>query len=216
LRFEFELSAFLPDQLPRASLPEVVLVGRSNVGKSSLINALCGGPVAKVSSKPGKTGSLNFYRHLGSPPFRLVDTPGYGYAARSRGELVRWRELVHFYFGSDRPIALVLHVVDARHGFVEGDLSLVEWLSPWRHRRVVVFTKADKLSRSEMSERRRSLGIGFGHLMGGGAFWVSSVKGEGVEELWGFLIGEIKAFRSDGLAPFRGWGGMRSGEKGLS
>lgn len=216
MRFEFELSAFLPEQLPKASFPEVALVGRSNVGKSSLINALCGGTVAKVSSKPGKTGSLNFYRHLGSPPFRLVDTPGYGYAARSKDELMRWRELVHFYFGSDRPIALVLHVVDARHGFVEGDLSLVEWLSSWQHRRVVVFTKVDKLSRSELSERRRSLGLESVDLLGEGAFWVSSARGDGLGELWQFLSKELKGFKVGELAPFRGRGGMRRGKSGLS
>lgn len=145
---ELLCTAFNTAQLPPPSLPEVAFVGRSNVGKSTLINALLGRRIAKVSSKPGKTRSLNFYRVApagGAAPFCLVDLPGYGYADRSRGERREWWRFVNDYFSSERNIAFVVHLVDFRHGPLDNDRELTAWLDAMDMPRLIVFTKGDKL-----------------------------------------------------------------------
>jgi GTP-binding protein len=149
-------TAFNGKQLPPAGLPEVVLLGRSNVGKSTLINALLGRlnkKVAYVSSKPGKTRSANFFKitRSGSDEpenaFCLVDMPGYGYAARGKGERDNWWRLVNDYFRSDRDTSFAVHLIDFRHGPLKGDHELTEWLDALDLPRLVVFTKGDKVPR---------------------------------------------------------------------
>jgi GTP-binding protein len=144
---ELLCTAFNAAQLPAPQGPEVVFVGRSNVGKSTLINALLGRRIAKVSSKPGKTRSINFYEVRGDGGFFLVDLPGYGYAARGRDERQGWWRLVNEYFGMERDIAFVVHLVDFRHGPLANDRELVEWLNSMDMPRLVVFTKGDKIPR---------------------------------------------------------------------
>ncbi len=126
-------------------MAEVPFVGRSNVGKSTLINALLGRKIAKVSSKPGKTRSVNFYRVDAGGGFCLVDLPGYGYAQRSRDERRAWWKLVGDYFGMGRDISFVVHLVDFRHGALANDRELTAWLDGMDMPRLVVFTKADKV-----------------------------------------------------------------------
>src|SRR5699024_8784442 len=109
----FELAAGRKDQLPKADVPEIVFSGKSNVGKSSLINKLVNRKaLARVSATPGKTATINFYR---LPDCRLVDLPGYGYAKVSKGERDRWASLVEGYFAQKRNVALVIQLVDMRH-----------------------------------------------------------------------------------------------------
>ena len=140
-------TVFTVDQLPGYPLPEVVFAGRSNVGKSSLINRLVGQKAAYVGATPGKTRSINFYVVDATVPFTLVDLPGYGYAVAGKAEKEKWAKLVRRYFDS-RPLPpLVLHLVDFRHGFLERDLELSEWLSGMRVAELPVFTKIDKISR---------------------------------------------------------------------
>ena len=140
-------TVFTVDQLPGFTLPEVVFAGRSNVGKSSLINRLVGQKAAYVGATPGKTRSINFYVVDATVPFTLVDLPGYGYAVAGKAEKEKWAKLVRRYFDS-RPLPpLVLHLVDFRHGFLERDLELSEWLSGMRVAELPVFTKIDKISR---------------------------------------------------------------------
>jgi GTP-binding protein len=117
------------------------------VGKSTLINALLAKKLAKVSSKPGKTRSINFYEVSSGGGFFLVDLPGYGYAARSKGERESWWRLVNEYFSSERDIAFVVHLVDFRHGPLANDDELTAWLDGMDMPRLVVFTKGDKISR---------------------------------------------------------------------
>lgn len=141
-------TAFNKGQLPDPSFPEVAFVGRSNVGKSTLINALLGRRLAKVSSKPGKTRSLNFYKVTpgkDAAPFCLVDLPGYGYAERSRDERRDWWRFVNDYFSMERNIVFVAHLVDFRHGPLENDDELTAWLDAMDMPRLVVFTKGDKI-----------------------------------------------------------------------
>jgi GTP-binding protein len=148
-RHDVVCTAWNREQFPAAELPEVVFVGRSNVGKSTLINVLLGRTrkkVAYVSSKPGKTRSVNFYRVLaGEAGFCLVDMPGYGYAGVSADERNHWWSLIRGFFSDDRPVAFVIHLVDFRHGFLGGDRELTNWLDGMDMPRLVVFTKGDKV-----------------------------------------------------------------------
>ena len=163
---EFELAAGRKDQLPKCTAPEIVFSGKSNVGKSSLINKLVNRKaLARVSATPGKTATINFYR---LPECRLVDLPGYGYAKVSKGERDRWASLVEGYFAQDRNVALVIQLGDMRH-------------KPGRPF-VVVCTKSDKLNRGE-TEAQTAL---FNQLFQEqGIDWLpfSSVKGSGLEAL---------------------------------
>lgn len=159
---EIVCTAFNRQQLPPLKGREVVLVGRSNVGKSTLINALLGNKIAHVSSKAGKTRSINFYSVEDGGGFYLVDLPGYGFASRSGDERRGWWKLIDGYFSARRDaIAFVIHLVDFRHGFLANDLELTAWLDEQDLPRLIVFTKGDKIS----SGRKR--GTYVTHLKGG-------------------------------------------------
>lgn len=146
-RSELYCTAFTKDQIPAPENNEIVFVGRSNVGKSTLINSLLERNIAKVSSKPGKTRSINFYKvSVGDDDFTLVDIPGYGYAARGLDERRSWWRLIEDYFNSDRPISFVIHLMDFRHGPLANDNELTGWLDGMDMPRLVVFTKGDKIS----------------------------------------------------------------------
>ena len=144
---ELYCTAFTKQQIPEPRNSEIVFVGRSNVGKSTLINSLLERKIAKVSSKPGKTRSINFYSVMtGDEDFTLVDIPGYGYAARGMDERRTWWRLIEDYFASDRPISFVIHLMDFRHGPLANDNELTAWLDQMDIPRLVVFTKGDKIS----------------------------------------------------------------------
>ena len=146
-----EATCFRPDQLIEESLPEIAIAGRSNVGKSSLINALLNTKLAKTGKTPGKTRSINFYRVDTSEgvSFRLVDLPGYGYAERSSSERNEWQRLITGYVQSRESLRLVMHLVDFRHGLMKNDRELQEWVRSAGKNIFVVFTKADKIARGK-------------------------------------------------------------------
>ncbi|MCX7829066.1 MAG: ribosome biogenesis GTP-binding protein YihA/YsxC [Thermanaerothrix sp.] len=173
--------AYRYDQIPPPSLPEVVMVGRSNVGKSSLINAMIGSRLAKVSKTPGKTRSINFFHVHGDSPFVLVDLPGYGFASRSGDERDLWKKTIERYFSSLR-MSLVLQLVDFRHGFLENDRRMEGYLESLGLPVGVVFTKADKISGSKRkSTLDRYIRDGFRCQLG--PFLVSASTGFGLSEL---------------------------------
>ena len=151
---QFERAYATLTQLDNSDLPELCFSGRSNVGKSSLINKILGRKsIARVSSKPGKTITINFYK---VDNIRLVDLPGYGYAKVAYSEKERWAELMEGYFGSERNIKMVFQLIDMRHPATEFDISMLDFL---RHNEIpytVILTKADKLNKSE-SEKRLKL-----------------------------------------------------------
>lgn len=175
---EFIVSANQPEQFPADGLPEIAFLGRSNVGKSSLINALIGQKrLAFTSSTPGRTQTINFYRVEGRQYF--VDLPGYGYARVPYGMRDQWKELIEGYLRDRPPLRLSFLVIDARRGWMQKDLDLKDWLeSEGREYRVVV-TKMDKLNQAE---QQRAMG-GVKKLVQG-PMPFSALSGRGVREIW--------------------------------
>ena len=179
-KVEFELAAGRKDQLPRGELPEIVFSGKSNVGKSSLINKLVNRKaLARVSAPPGKTAPNNFYK---LPECPLVDLPGYGYARVSKSERDRWASLVEGYFAQDRNIALVIQLVDMRHKPTADDLQMVNFLLQTGRPFIVVCTKSDKLNRTE---NQQQTGLFDELFRSQGISWLtfSAVKGVGLEDV---------------------------------
>ena len=168
-------------QLPACTTPEVAFAGRSNVGKSSLLNKLLNRKsLARVSAKPGKTITINFYALDG---VRLTDLPGYGYAKVAQSEKKRWAEMMEGYFGSRRTIRLVVQLIDMRHPPTKDDLMMVDFLIQNEFPFVIVLTKKDMLSKKQQEERMAALmqEIPFADQIHMIPF--SAVKGDGVEQL---------------------------------
>jgi GTP-binding protein len=182
---EFVTSAAGAEGLPKEGLPEIAMVGRSNVGKSSLINALVRKKLARTSAAPGKTRLANFYRVVVEPrpPFYLVDLPGFGYARGGDKAREEFDALAAGYFGSrlnDPRFRGVFVLVDSRHPGLDSDRSTWNWLDSHGVVRHVVATKVDKLTQSE---RQRHLGE-FERLYSGPVTPVSAETGEGLDALW--------------------------------
>ena len=146
---EFEAAAGRADQLKRSELPEIVFSGKSNVGKSSLINKLVNRKaLARVSATPGKTATINFFR---LPDCRLVDLPGYGYAKVSQSEKQRWAKLMQGYFDGERRIALVVQILDMRHASTADDFEMINFLIEGDLPFLAVCTKCDKLNKTQFN-----------------------------------------------------------------
>jgi GTP-binding protein len=182
-------------------LPELPLVGRSNVGKSSLINALVRQKVARTSAAPGKTRLANFYRVApeAAPPFFLVDLPGYGYARGGEAAAREFERLAAAYFArrssqgdqgrkGDLPVILL---VDSRHPGLESDLHAWRWLESVEVPRAVVATKVDKLSRAERTRHLKELE----RLHASPVLGVSAQTGEGLNELWEQIATRLRPTR---------------------
>ena len=188
---KFEASCFKPEQLlpEDESIPEKSVAGRSNVGKSSLINALLNSRLAKTGQTPGKTRSINFYRIdiPDSKSFRLVDLPGYGYAQRSRDERNEWKRLVSSYMRKREALKLVLHLVDFRHGLLKNDKELQEWIRSNGKNMLVVFTKADKIARGKWKSMREDY-VRAGMYSFDMPLITSSEKREGIDSLGEFIV----------------------------
>ena len=139
------------EQLEQSDLPEICFSGRSNVGKSSLINKVLNRKsLARVSATPGKTVTINFYK---VDSIRLVDLPGYGYAKVPFAEKSRWSDLMEGYFNSNRDIRMVFQLIDMRHPATEFDLSMLDFLSQMNMPFSVILTKCDKLNKTEFKNR---------------------------------------------------------------
>lgn len=177
---EFEKAFGLSTQLPIADKPEITFAGRSNVGKSSLLNKLFNRKnLARVSSVPGKTVTVNFYNVDGH---RFVDLPGYGYAKIPKAEKQRFAELMEGYFQSGRDIRLVVQLIDMRHKPTADDMAMISFLKQFEIPFAVVLTKSDKLKKKEYASQKELII----NELGNPDYPVipfSSVTGEGVEEI---------------------------------
>ena len=152
---EFERAFGISGQLPPSELPEIAFAGRSNVGKSSLLNKLFNRKsLARVSSVPGKTITINFYDVDG---YKFVDLPGYGYAKLSKSERDRFGELMEGYFQSGRNIKLVVQLVDMRHKPSQDDYGMIDFMQQMDIPFIVVCTKADKLKVKEFKRREKEI-----------------------------------------------------------
>jgi len=189
MKFEdafFEFAAGRLDQLPESTVPEIVFSGRSNVGKSTLINKLLNRKsLARVSATPGKTGTINFYN---LKECRLVDLPGYGYAKVSQSEKLRWAELVEGYLNARRNVKLVIQIVDMRHSPTIDDLHMIDFLLNSDFNFLVAATKSDKLNKTERIKQLEVLDETFSEVDDMKLIPFSAVNGEGVEEIKNMII----------------------------
>jgi len=178
LKAEFVVSSGRPETFPRDRLPEVAFLGRSNVGKSSLINALTGQrKLAFTSNTPGRTQTINFYRIDGNSYF--VDLPGYGYARVPTQFTNAWKVLIEEYLENRETLKLSCLVLDTRRGWMEKDLDLKRWLDHHGRPYLVIATKVDKLNQSELERGLRAI-----RKEGAEPLPFSAVTGRGVREIW--------------------------------
>jgi GTP-binding protein len=185
----FVISAAEAKQFPPENLPEIAVVGRSNVGKSSLINALTGQDgLARTSRTPGRTRLVNWFEIDGK--FHLVDLPGYGYAEVSREMRESWRPLIESYLSERKTLAGVLLLVDVRRGVQDEELDFVPWLEARETPIVVALTKADKLAKNkrmlEVTKAKKTLGLKRDPIA------VSAQSGDGVDALWRAVAALVK------------------------
>ena len=177
----FEMAAGISSQLPKSTLPEVAFSGRSNVGKSSLINRLVNRKaLARTSATPGKTATINFYR---LDTMRMVDLPGYGYAKVSDSERRRWSELIEGYFDDDRDLRLVLQLWDIRHDPSKDDYQMLEYMVERGIPFVIVLTKSDKLNKTERAKRLAAFDEILADLEGVMVIPFSATNGEGADQI---------------------------------
>jgi GTP-binding protein len=177
---EFLKSAFTEDDWPKDSQPEVAFLGRSNVGKSSLINSLLSvRGLARTSSTPGRTQSLNFFSV--NDKFKLVDFPGFGYARVPKNIKSTWGEMATAYLAKRRQLVLSIHIVDSRHEPTKQDLQLHEWLEQSDKPQLIVATKSDKLSHNELKKNLQHIA----RVLDNDSVMAYSAKsGRGRNELW--------------------------------
>jgi GTP-binding protein len=191
---EFLKSAFQEADWPRERLPEIAFLGRSNVGKSSLINSLLKVQgLARTSSTPGRTQSLNFF--LIDNRFRFVDLPGYGYARVPRIIKSTWGEMATSYLAKRASLVLSIHIVDSRHEPTKLDLQLHEWLDCQSQPRLIVATKSDKLSNNEL---RSSIARTQRAFKEDTVVAYSAKTGRGRDEVWRQIEAGLRNFQKPG------------------
>jgi GTP-binding protein len=185
---EFVTSAVTPAQYPADVGPEVAFVGRSNVGKSSLINTLLNRRgLAKTSSTPGKTRTINFFRINGKLGF--VDLPGYGFAQVSRAERATWGPMVEQFFVTRQRLEGVIHLIDVRHAPTAEDQRTRAWLLQWQRPLLLAATKVDKIGRPQRPSHLKQIAEVL-HLDAEAAMIVFSAQtGEGREKIWEWIAG---------------------------
>lgn len=180
---KYELTAVRPDQYPTLHLPEIALVGRSNVGKSSIINTLLNRKnLARVAAEPGKTRQINFYNIDGTLFF--ADLPGYGYARVSKTEKDSWAEMIETYLNSRKQLQLIIMLVDIRHTPSNDDQTMFDWLANQDRSRLVVATKLDKITRGQVQKQLQDIRSTLVMNPGETLIPFSAVTGQGRDEIW--------------------------------
>lgn len=187
---ELEAVAVAESQYPKSETPEIAFAGRSNVGKSSMINKLVNRKaLARTSSTPGKTRTINFYNI--NDELRLVDLPGYGYAKVSKEEKKKWGDMIENYLHNREQLRLVVLVVDLRHEPTANDKMMLEWIKANGQRFAVIATKSDKLTKNELNKNipmaKKALQLETDDIF----IPFSSESGEGKDKILALLEGEI-------------------------
>ena len=180
---EFAGAAVQPGAYPKLAHPEIAFAGRSNVGKSSLINRLLDRQIARISATPGRTRQLNFF--VVNSNLTFVDLPGYGYAQVSKQERGQWQKLVEDYLTHSSNLRGIVIIVDIRRGPEEEEEALCDFLSYHQRPFLVVATKCDKLKRGQLEQQRKTLAA---RLDARPLFLFSAQDGSGKEELWQALL----------------------------
>ena len=187
---EFVTSVMHLKQLPEETLPEIALAGRSNVGKSSLINRMLSRKaIAKTSATPGKTQMLNYYRI--NEQLYFVDFPGYGYAKVSKTQRQHWGGIIEKYLLERQPLKLVLQLIDVRHPPTKDDIGMFDWLMHYDIPVCIVVTKADKIPRSKLQQHQKIIREALGMPKAMPMVLFSSETGQGREQLWEVINGTI-------------------------
>lgn len=185
-KIDFTAAYGTSKQLPASGMPEIVFSGRSNVGKSSLINKVFNRKsLARVSSMPGKTITVNFFKGDG---VYFVDLPGYGYAKREFNEKKRWADLMEGYFQGGRNISLVIQLIDMRHAPSQDDMVMLNFLKESGIPFIIALTKCDKLNKTETEKRREELKEELAEYSEIQRIEFSAIKGTGVDEIKAAII----------------------------
>lgn len=187
---EIVISAVEEEQYPSLDLPEVAIAGRSNVGKSSMINSLLNRKkLARTSSKPGRTRTINFYNI--EDELMFVDVPGYGYAKVSKGELEKWGNMMENYFSTRENLELAILIVDFRHKPTQQDVQMYEYLKYLDIPVLIAATKADKVKRGihnrHMNQVMSTLNVFEGDIV----IPFSAITGEGKDEIWSIILNDL-------------------------
>jgi GTP-binding protein len=182
-------------QYPEETMPEVAFAGKSNVGKSSLINTMINRKaLARTSQNPGKTRTINFYNVENSLYF--VDLPGYGYARAPKSEIAKWGKMIEDYLIKRESLKAIIMLVDIRHEPGANDKMMYDWLKHYGHKIIVVATKSDKIKRSQLPKHKKMLSEGLGLEKGDILIPFSSESKSGKEELWA-VIEEVSGLNTE-------------------
>ncbi len=191
---KFEISYGISSQLPKSERLEFAFVGRSNVGKSSLINKIFNRKnLARVSAVPGKTATINFYS---VEQTLFVDLPGYGFAKVAKSEKHRWSELIEGYFNQDRNVGLVFSLIDMRHPPTKLDLDMLQYLLEREMPFIIVLTKADKLSKNQQAQRLQLLKQELDFMENYIVVPASSENGQGINDIHQIIEEIVEDFES--------------------
>lgn len=193
---ELETVCGITSRLPENTLPEIAFAGKSNVGKSSLINALMNRKsFARISATPGKTQTINYYNI--NRELYLVDLPGYGYAKVSRKEKEQWGKMVERYLHGSKQLRAVFLLIDIRHDPSANDRMMYDWILHQGYQPIIVATKLDKIKRSQKEKQLKLIRQGLGLVSGTMVIPFSSVTKQGRDEIWEFVENHVLGGRSD-------------------
>lgn len=180
----------ITSKLPDNQYPEIAFAGKSNVGKSSLINALVNRKsYARISATPGKTQTINFYNI--NEELYLVDLPGYGYAKVSEKEKAQWGKLIERYLHGSSQLKTVFLLIDIRHEPSANDKMMYDWIVEQGYQPIIIATKVDKIKRSQKDRHLKVIRQGLGLMPGTEMIPFSAVSKQGREEIWGFVEREV-------------------------
>ena len=183
---ELETVCGVTSKLPENTLPEVAFAGKSNVGKSSLINALMNRKaLARTASSPGKTQTINFYNV--NKAMYLVDLPGYGYTKIAESEKHKWGVMVENYLHSSKQLKAVFLLIDIRHDPSENDRMMYDWILRQGYPPMIIATKLDKVKRSQVQKQLKAIRDGLNLESGTVIFPFAALSKQGREEIWGYM-----------------------------